>query len=207
MSSCIYNYEIGELFTPTGTAQANGGVLTQVDGVGTAFLTEFAAGYLVTINNETRVVASVSNDTTMVVDAAFSSSVPTAAFTGVNLVNLESLTVSVFPPNGRPYIEFSKLLQLGDGTVRGAGWAKMQWAWGYLLDTQRDQLRLFCDDGSGNPVASNEVYIRTRTNETQGEYKRYSCVLVWPTGREQFSADKAINFSLAFQRLIEVTVV
>lgn len=201
----IYDYEIGELFTATGTAQASPGTLDEVDGSGTAFTTEFAVGYLVLINGEYRVVNYIENDTKMQVTEAFSSSVAMAAFAGVNLINLEDLPVALFPPKSE-FSEFSQQIQLGSGKVRGAGWGLARWFWGFIVGTQRDQLRLFCDDAAGDPVASNEVYIRTRNNENTDEYAYYSCVLVWPTGEEEKQLSKRIEFSLSFQDLVEIEV-
>lgn len=194
-----YDYEIGEQFTATGTAQASVGDLTQVNGSGTAFTTEFAIGYLVTINNETRIVSSITHDTFMNVSVAFGSSVASAAFTGVNLINVEDLTTPVLPPKGTFQL-FSQYTRLGSALVRGSGWSTAKWAWGFLSNDQRDQLRTFCA-----LVASNDVYIRTRNNENTDEFAYYSATLVWPQGEEKLIA-KRFDFSLAFINAVEVTV-
>ena len=195
----LYTYEIGELYTGTGTAQANAGDKTQVDGSGTAFTTELAAGYLITINSETRVVDSVTNDTTLVVTVAYLASVALAAFTLVNLINVESLPTPVFAPKGT-FIPFSQYRSLGNGTVRGLGWATATWIWGFQSVTQRDQLRLFC-----SLVASNDVFIRTRNNENTDEFAYYSGVMVWPAEEEK-QASKRLTFAIEFINLVEVTV-
>jgi len=199
-----YYYEIGELYSGTGTAQANAGNKKQVDGSGTSFDTEVVAGYLITINSETRVVESVTNATTLVVTVAFSASVALAAYTLVNLVNVEDLTVPVFSPKGT-FVPFSQYLTLGNGLVRGLGWATARWLWGFLSNTQRDQLRLFCDDGSGNPLASNSVYIRTRNNEQTDAFAYYKANMVWPQEEEKQAA-KRLTFAIDFQNLVEIVV-
>ena len=113
------------------------------------------------------------------------------------ITNLESLSPAVRPPKSS-YKPYSQPIELGNGTVRGAGWATAAWTWNAITRAERDKLRSFC---SG---ASAEVYIRTRTNESTDNYKYFSAVMVWPAD-EAKDADLRLNFVIEFRRLVEVT--
>lgn len=195
----LYSYEIGELFD--GTAQASVAGTTAVTGDGgCAFLTEFAAGYLIIVGTETRVVASVTNDDALIVTIAFAETIGPVDYEGVNLVNLEDLSTTEVDAPKSSFSEYSQPIALGDGTVRGAGWPTAQWRWGFLTQTQRDKLRTFCT------TMSNDVYIRTRKNDTLDEYDYYSGVMRWPIGEEDKHAGKRLDFVLLFQTMVEIDV-
>lgn len=129
--------------------------------------------------------------------------------TFAGLAYLEELTTPVLPPNYK-FAPFSQSLDLGDGTVRGGGWATAEWIWNgnsndYIPTDQRDQLRTFC------PGASAEVYIQTYTNERDtvtpfgsNVVKIFNGVMIWPQ-EERRDADTRRDFSIKFRRLIEVT--
>ncbi len=112
------------------------------------------------------------------------------------MVNLESLTAAVNPPKSsfRPN---SQRQQLGDGTVRGGGWATAEWRWGFVTQAQRDQLRTFCTG------ASSEVYIKTRKNDADA-YQVYTAVMIWPEVEEKI-AGRRLDFVIQFQNLQEYT--
>jgi hypothetical protein len=194
----MYNYEIGELFD--GTAQVSIAADTSVTGDGgCAFTTEFAVGYMVIVGDETRVVASITDDNNMVVTNAFAEIEGPVNYEGVNLINLEELATKMHAPKSA-FTEYSQRLALGSGGVRGAGWATGQWRWGFLSQAQRDQLRTFCTG------MSNEVYIRTRKNDTSDAYEYYSGVVMWPVGEEEKHAGRRLDFVFAFQSLVEVSI-
>ena len=184
----LYSYEIGEEFDGTGTAQSTA---ASVDVVGTAssFDTEFVAGYLITIAGETRIVDTVTDATHLSVTENFTvgSGGGAVVYTGVNMVNVEDLSTPIPAPKST-FIEYSRVINLGDGSIRGMGWSTAAWRFGFLTTGQRDQLRTFCS------LASNDVYIRSRKNDTDSAYQYYECQLVWPIGQE----DKDHGFRLDF---------
>lgn len=191
-----YSYEIGTLFTGTGLAATTAASKDVAGSAGSSFDTEFATGYLITVAGETRVVDVVTDADELSVTEAFTvGSDGAKAFTGVNLVNLESLTTAVLPPPKSAFAEHSQVLTLGDGTVRGLGWATGEWRWGFLSRAQRDKLRTFCTGASAT------VYIRTRKNDTADAYDYYSTVMVWPTGQEDKQAGKRLDFVAQFQNV------
>jgi len=122
--------------------------------------------------------------------------------TQAGMVNLESLTVHVRPPRF-VFEPYSKPLQLGSGSVRGAGWPKTEWRWDTISAAERDQLRVFC------PGASAVVYIKTRVNSNNGavvdQYKTFRAVMVWPTpeGERDFRGLRK-DFMIEFQAMVEV---
>lgn len=116
------------------------------------------------------------------------------------IVSLDALTVFVPDPR-TSFRNYSKLLDLGNGMKRGAGWPTAEWHYGYLLQEQREQLRSFCTG------ASAEVFMRTRTrdeddSETPILFKIYKAVMIWPE-TEEYIKSKRIDFVIKFTRLEE----
>ncbi len=98
--------------------------------------------------------------------------------TEAGLTNLGQLDTPVPAPKGA-FIEHSRRVTLGDGTVRGLGWAEATWTWNNgLTREQRDQLKEFCAG------ASAPVYIRTRTNDEEDEYEYFTATMIWPEGED-----------------------
>ena len=193
------SYEIGVVFTGTGTADT-GAASAAIVGTASDFGNEFAVGYLVTIGGETRVILSVTDATHMTATADFTVGTGAAeAYTGVSLVNLESLGTLVYPPKST-FTESSQELRLGNGLVRGAGWQVATWRWGFMSQAQRDQLRTFCT------ASSAAVYIRSRKNDNSNAYTYYSGTVIWPTGQEEQEHFKRLAFSLRFQNLVTIAV-
>ena len=110
------------------------------------------------------------------------------------LVDLSALATAVPEPKSR-YQPYSQMLPLSSGSVRGGGWAAATWSWGFLTRAQRDQLRTFC------PAASSDVWIRTRTMDSDDAYQVYRGIMVWPVEQEEKDAGRRINFEITFQRL------
>jgi len=194
----IYSYEIGEVFTATGTATSSAASKT-VEGTGTDFVTEFAAGYLIVIAGETRVVASITDADTLLVTENFTAgSGGAVAFEGVNMVNVEDLTTPLPAPKGL-FKDYAQQISLGDGSVRGGGWAVGGWRFGFLTRAQRDQLRTFCTG------ASNSIYIRSRENDTADAYRYYTCKIVWPQEEEKDHGFR-LEFVPEFRDMVEVAI-
>lgn len=195
----LYNFEIGTEFTGTGTASTSAASKT-VSGMGTSFDTEFASGYLVTVAGETRVVDTITSATTMTVTENFTTgSGGAVAYTGVNLINVESLATPLAAPRSTPP-DFSQAIELASGGVRGAGWNVVTWSWAIMSQAQYDQLRTFCTDGN----KSADVYIRTRKDD-MASYAYYSAVLVWPSQPARDS-QRVLGMVATFRNLSEISV-
>lgn len=188
----LYSYEIGITQTVAGTVAI--AASTAVTGSGTAFLTAFAAGYLIKIGSEWRVVASVTNDTALVVTNAFSATISGQTATAVNLVNVETLNnARTRPPRGN-WKQFSKREPLGDGRVKGYGKPVVTWKWGFITQTDRDALRVYSTN------ASAAVYIRTRKMDSADTYAYYSGTMIWPEDEDR-QTTRRIDFTLEFRFL------
>lgn len=111
---------------------------------------------------------------------------------------LSTLTEPVPDPKSN-FIPYSRYVQLGNGEVRGLGWAEAVWRWSVMpTRAQRDQLKTFV---SG---ASAEVYIKTRKNESEDSYQVYTAVMIWPQEEEkQYSTRR--NFEIRFVNCQEYT--
>jgi len=201
----LFSYEIGTEFTATGTAQSTA-ASKAVAGTATSFDTEFEADDLIIISGETRVVDTVTDATNLGVTENFTvgSGGGAVAFTGVDLTNVESLLSTTNPGDQAAprsfFTEFSKMIPLGNGRVRGLGWSQVLWKWGFLSQLLRNALRTYCT------TASNAVYIRSREDDTSRAYQYYSCTMIWPTGKEDNQVGRVLNFTLAFSNAVEVSV-
>jgi hypothetical protein len=89
----------------------------------------------------------------------------------------------------------SKPVQLGDGSVRGAGWATAEWTWDIMTTTQRDWLRAFI------PGQSAEVWIKTRTMDSITSGTVFRAIAVWPIESEERDVRRPVKFTIKFQRL------
>lgn len=191
-----YNYSIGVAVTATGTGAIAGG--TGVAGTGTAFSTEFAAGDYITVAGETRIIASVTNNTALVVTVAFSGTASGQAITRVRLTNVESLTVAsgeaMKAPKG-DFEPYSQPLNLGNGGVRGGGWPVASWKWGVMTRPQRNALRAYCTG------ASAAVYIKTTIKDSSDAYAIYSAAMIWPLPEER-DATRRVGFEVKFRALV-----
>lgn len=113
-----------------------------------------------------------------------------------SMVNVETLASNTMPAPKARYRTYSRPLELGDGTRRGAGWATAEWRWGFLTAAQRDALRAYCSGASAT------AYIRTR-NEAQA-YAYLTGVMVWPE-EEQRDAGRCLDFAIQFRALTAFT--
>ena len=114
------------------------------------------------------------------------------------MVNLESLASPIIPP-AWSYTEYSNEIQLPNGKVRGMGFPKATWHWGYLEAAEREVLRALCAGKSA------EVFIKTPTNEDNDglSYSVFQCVMVWPAG-ETPTVEIYPDFTLEFRHLVEI---
>jgi hypothetical protein len=112
------------------------------------------------------------------------------------MVNVETLAGGTFPPPKSTFRPYSMPLDLGDGSVRGGGWAEAEWRWGFLTRAQRDAIRAYCTQ------ASAAVYIYTRTNDNTDAYATYQAAMIWPQAEEKESKGDRPDFVLTYRRLI-----
>jgi hypothetical protein len=113
-----------------------------------------------------------------------------------SLTSLSSLEEAVPEPKSN-YKPHSRYLDLGDGTVRGAGWAEAEWRWSVLpTRAQRDQLKAYC---SG---ASAEVYIQTRTNDGEDAFDEFTAIMIWPEDEDKVYSTRR-DFVIRFRKLEE----
>lgn len=105
------------------------------------------------------------------------------------MVGLESLGLPL--PKATP-VRYSKLIDLGDGTVRGAGWLHAEWRFAYLNQAQLAALRTYCSGSSA------VVYVRTLDED--GDYSAYSAVMVWPDVVKP-RADLVLDFAIEFRKM------
>ncbi len=111
------------------------------------------------------------------------------------LVNIESLPTPL--PNMKSYYkQFSELVTLANGASFGRGFASAEWRWNLLTRPQRDQLRTFC------PGTSAAVYIRTRSNDNEDEYKYFQAIMHFPIEEEKDTTVR-MDVTIVFTHLIE----
>jgi len=111
------------------------------------------------------------------------------------ITSLDILPTPVLDPT-TDFKPYSKLIDLGSGLKRGAGYATAKWIYGYITEAQRNQLRTFCTG------ASAEVFIRTRTRDTSGStlFKTFKAVMTWPE-QEDYRNSRRTDFIISFSRL------
>lgn len=113
--------------------------------------------------------------------------------TSPGMKNLADLTVPVPEPKS-DFNDYSQYLDLGSGSVRGAGWVTAEWRWTYLERPTRDQLKVFC------AAASADVFIRTRNNDSEDAFQYYTATMVWPADEEK-SFSRRMDFVIVFRDL------
>jgi hypothetical protein len=117
-----------------------------------------------------------------------------------NLTNVENLTPSIPGPEAMKHFQgYTHTPDLGNGLVRGGGFPKTAWHWGFLSAAQRDVLRsTYCSGKSSN------VYIRTTDGSyTSGSptYKVYQAVMIWPDTEDRF-AGRSLDITIEFRNLV-----
>lgn len=115
--------------------------------------------------------------------------------TSGGMVTLASLGIP--DPKGE-YFNYSDLRNLGDGTVRGVGYPRAVWRWGFLSRADRDALRTYCTG-----VASSAIYIQTRTLDSTDVFDDFSATMIWPAEEER-SAGRRLSFEIEFRNLVAV---
>lgn len=113
------------------------------------------------------------------------------------MTNLEELTVPVVPPRSR-WKKYAEIVDLGDASSRGFGLPSAVWAWDFIVQDQRDQLRTFCTGSSAT------VYIRTKKRDASETWANYLVKVLWPED-EEYELGRILNFELQFRDMVEQT--
>jgi len=108
------------------------------------------------------------------------------------MTNLESLTTPITPPKSE-YLPYARTVNLGNGGKRGTGSPVAVWNFPLLTVDERDQLKTFCPDASGN------VYIRTKLNDDS--YADFSATMLWTDTEDRWYGVKR-NYQIVFRNLV-----
>jgi hypothetical protein len=119
--------------------------------------------------------------------------------TALNMVNLETLFTSnrgIYTAHADP-VDYSKIVQLGDGSKRGLGWLQTTWHFDYLSLAHYSLLKAYC------PALAASVYIQTRKND--GTFAVYTARMLWPEQEpERGSSAIVLDINIRFIQLVEV---
>lgn len=105
------------------------------------------------------------------------------------------------PPIDAPlwsYNQSRDTVILADGSARGFGLPSASWRFGFLTNAQRDELREIC------PGASANVFIKTKTPESDENFVEFSAVMYWPV-TENAQSEVMLDITIEFANLIGVT--
>lgn len=108
------------------------------------------------------------------------------------MTNIEQLTTPLELPRSE-YFPYARTVNLGNGGKRGVGFPMATWTFALLTVAQRDQLKEFC------PNASGEVYIRTKLNDDT--YANFSATMIWHENEERWYGVKR-NYQIVFRNLV-----
>ena len=111
------------------------------------------------------------------------------------MTNLESLTTPITPPKSE-YLPYARTVNLGNGGKRGTGSPVAVWNFPLLTVDERDQLKTFCPDASGN------VYIRTKLNDDS--YADFSATMLWTDTEDRWYGVKR-NYQIVFRNLVLIS--
>ena len=125
---------------------------------------------------------------------------------GEEYVNVETLSTDgkIRAPKSTPPV-YSIRLDLGDGTIREAGWLTCEWRWGHMPAGMRSALRAYCAG------ASSSVWIRTLTDtileeedDPGDDFLYYSAIMIWPEPEADEPDTRAsrLDFVIKFRKLV-----
>lgn len=113
------------------------------------------------------------------------------------LQNVEVDGSTNYSPPRYTFKPWSKQMPLGDGSVRGTGWATAEWTWDIITPTQRAWLRAFIPNNSA------ELFICTRTYDSPNTGIVFRCIGIWPIDSEELDYKRSMKFTIKFQRLTQ----
>ena len=94
------------------------------------------------------------------------------------------------------YRPYAFTIQLGDGTLRGQGYPIVTWHWAFVTVAERDVFVDMLDAGA----LSGPAFIRTRLPDNT--WATFECIVNMPTGEENLSVGKIINFDVELTHCI-----
>ena len=112
--------------------------------------------------------------------------------TEMDLTDVELLTVALDVPRSE-YFPYARAVNTGDGGKRGLGFPYATWTFPFMTVEQRDQLKIFCPNASGN------VYIRTKLNDDTFEV--FSAKMLWVENEPRWYGTKQ-NYQILFRNLV-----
>lgn len=204
------NYALGLDFNAAGTVAVTA-TSANVTGTGTAFLTEFAVGDVIIIGAARHRVVTRFSDTALTISPVSAVTASGLAIAGSSLIALQDLPELVTgtpekmtAPKGL-FVRYTQPIDLGDGGLRGGGWATAEWQWGFMPRWMRDVLRggWFQAGSPPVPVASKLLYMRTSVYESSDQYRVFQAQAIWPQAEARV-ATRRIGFSLKFRALVQI---
>lgn len=98
----------------------------------------------------------------------------------------------------------SRVVKLGDGTLKGQGVGLVKWRWRHLPLEYRYVLRsTFCPYPA---LSAENIYIETPITDTDSggvlEWNVYRTIMHWMPAEEDFQVDQHIEFMLTFSHLV-----
>ena len=91
------------------------------------------------------------------------------------------------------YQPYSKVLELGNGTVKRMGYDVIEWYWAYLSDDETITLTAICPNGSA------EVYVRSQDENLA--WHTYRAKMIWPTDTPEIESDFRMKVTARFKVL------
>lgn len=113
------------------------------------------------------------------------------------VTNLYDLAVPVRPPLVH-YRPGSAEAENMDGLVEDIGSPQCELRWEYIPRAERDSLRSYC------PGKSARVYWQVPTTDNADEYKKFSCVMVWPEEDRELITFRR-DFVILLKNMVEVS--
>lgn len=194
----VYDYRIG---VDSGNVAGTGTVTVLITtnllvGASTLFTTELHVGDVIIAdsNGSTASVASISDNTHAVL-STYPTPFLASAFHINRMTNVETLGTGLhFAPKSSPKPWF-EALDIGDGLARGMGRPVTTWQFGFVTQSFRDALRVYC------PTKSARVYIRTRDIDSADGYNTYQAAMLWPD-LEQRDATRRLSFAIEIRDMV-----
>jgi beta-xylosidase len=111
------------------------------------------------------------------------------------MTNFAELTTPVHYPK-TAFHPYAGMVDLENNSQRGVGLPSVALQWATITQAERDQLKVFC------PGNSAVMYIRTRTNDNDAEFKYYQAQMIWPSLDEEYDARTRQGFSILFRQML-----
>lgn len=178
----------------SGTFSCAAGTIN-VTGVGTFFSLELVAGMVIQAAGQTLCVASITNDTHIVLQVAPVATITGAAFTFAALTTVDSFSTPANPPVS-DFNRWQDTYTTGDALERAVGRPDCTWTWTNIESSTFGSLQSIC------PNKSARVYIRTISDLRLGTYRTYTAAMIWPDNEGQLGGNNNMPFSIKFRDLV-----